>query len=237
MQGDGKTMQRRSWLIGLGLAIVLATLVAGCSSDDATIETIEGSGNVVTETRELTTFHAVELNGAGEVTIEPGDSASITLAVEDNLIPYLTINVTGGRLVIGVRENIAFQNKEMMIYRVTYPNTLDELVIGGNGNMIVMSACEEMRARINGAGNITLTGSGERLTVEINGNGAVNARDYAVSEAKATVNGMGVITVNAADSIDATIGGNGNIQYVGNPRVTQDIEGVGVVMPLNDSAS
>jgi hypothetical protein len=230
-------MQRKSWFIGLGLAIVLATLVAGCSSDDSTIETIEGSGNVVTETRELTTFHAVELNGAGEVTIEPGDSASITLMVEDNLIPYLTINVTVGRLVIGVRENIAFQNKEMMIYRVTYPNTLNELVIGGNGNMIVMSACEEMRARINGAGNIRLTGSGERLTVEINGAGQVNARDYAVSEAKATVNGMGVITVNAADSIDATIGGNGNIQYVGNPRVTQDIEGVGVVMPLNDSAS
>jgi hypothetical protein len=237
MQGEGKTMQRKSWLIGLGLAIVLAALGEGCSSnDDSNIETIEGSGNVITETRELTTFHAVELNGAGEVTIEPGDSASITLMVEDNLIPYLTINVTGGRLVIGVRENIAFQNKEMMIYRVTYPDTLDELVIGGNGNMIVMSAGEAMTARINGAGNITLTGSGERLTVEINGAGQVNARDFAVNEAKATINGMGVITVNAADSLNAIIGGNGNIQYAGNPRVTEDIKGIGAIVSLEDNA-
>jgi hypothetical protein len=235
MQGEGKTMQRRSWLIGLGFVIVLAALGEGCSSnDDSTIETIEGSGNVVTEMRELSAFHAVELNGAGEVTIEPGDGASITLAVEDNLIPYLTISVTGGRLIIGVRENIALQNKEMMIYRVTYPDALDELVIGGNGSMTVTSVGEGMTARINGAGTITMIGSGDTLNVEINGNGAINARDFAVNEAKATINGMGVITVNASDSLDVSIGGNGNIQYVGNPRVTEDIKGIGAIVSLED---
>jgi hypothetical protein len=79
-----------------------------------------------------------------------------------------------------------------------------------------------------------LIGSGDTLNVEINGNGAINARDFAVNEAKATINGMGIITVNASDSLDVSIGGNGNIQYVGNPRVTEDIKGIGAIVSLED---
>jgi hypothetical protein len=45
---------------------------------------------------------------------------------------------------------------------------------------------------------------------------------------------MGVITVNASDSLDVSIGGNGNIQYVGNPRVTEDIKGIGAIVSLED---
>ncbi len=74
-------------------AIVLALLLvsSGCS-------TVSGSGNVVTETRQVSGFNRIDLAGSGEVTIQQGDAESLTIEADDNVLPRLTSEVSNSTL-------------------------------------------------------------------------------------------------------------------------------------------
>jgi hypothetical protein len=43
------------------------------------------------------------------------------------------------------------------------------------------------------------------------------------------VEGAGNAVVQTSDALDATLSGAGNVQYIGDPKVTQNVTGVGVV--------
>ena len=46
--------------------------------------------------------------------------------------------------------------------------------------------------------------------------------------------GTGSAVVNAAQTLDVTIGGTGTISYLGSPTVTKDISGVGSVVAAKE---
>ena len=62
--------------------------------------TINGSGDIVTESRDVSGFDKVALAGFGDVTIEVGDEESLTVSTDDNIMPYVTTEVKNNTLVL-----------------------------------------------------------------------------------------------------------------------------------------
>ena len=73
-------------------------------------EVIKGSGNVITESREVSGFNGVSHTGIGRVTITQGDTESLTIQADDNLMEYITSEVKNDTLELGFDENVRFDS-------------------------------------------------------------------------------------------------------------------------------
>jgi hypothetical protein len=80
------------------LVLLGALVLAACSSS------VEGNGDVVTETRSVSAFDAVHANNGVQVsfTIDPAATGDVNLEVttDSNLQEFLTTEVTGNRLTV-----------------------------------------------------------------------------------------------------------------------------------------
>ena len=56
---------------------------------------IEGSGDVITETRDVAGFRRIVLVGEGNVIITQGDSESLEVTTDDNLMQYIETSLNG----------------------------------------------------------------------------------------------------------------------------------------------
>ena len=75
----------RNRLCAASLAVLLVVSACGV---------VGGSGKVETETRQVSGFTAIDLTGTGEVTIEQGETESLTIEADDNVLPALTSKVS-----------------------------------------------------------------------------------------------------------------------------------------------
>ena len=62
-----------------------------------------GSGNVVTETREVSNFSAIEIDYPAQVFVKQGSPESLKVEAEDNLMPGLKTEVKNGVLQISYK--------------------------------------------------------------------------------------------------------------------------------------
>ena len=74
--------------------IATVTMLVACS-------VTTGSGNVVSESRNVSGFTKIDLSGAGEVTIDQNGTEALTIEAEDNLMSKVTSEVGDGTLRLG----------------------------------------------------------------------------------------------------------------------------------------
>ena len=209
--------------------IALAGLVTACIGSTGSLETIRGSGNVVTEERKVSGFTAVSLQGVGELVIDQTGSESLTVTGDDNLLPYVETRVRGSQLIISIKDNMLFSNVTGLTYYVTV-NKIDSVELEGAGNVLVSNLDnDDWYVNLAGTGNITVAGQVDQQTVEIDGAGAYTADELASREATVEQNGAGMVVVQVREQLDVRIDGLGTVEYIGDPSVTKTINGLGTV--------
>jgi hypothetical protein len=229
-----------------GLLLLAMWLLSSCDA----LRTIRGTGDITSETREVSDFSAVNLAGIGNVVVDYGERESLRIEAEDNLLPYLETEVEGDTLSIGIREGVNVIPTQGIFYYLTVRD-LDEVQVSGLGNIDVPRLegttvalkisgggdinVEEVLAKrldvlLSGLGNLTIEG-GEvaNSDVRLTGAGNYNASDMASEVVSVEVTGLGSAGVWAQDALDAKITGGGSVQYKGKPQVTQEITGLGEV--------
>ncbi len=80
-----------------------------------------------------------------------------------------------------------------------------------------------------GALDATVSGRVDRQTVRISGAGEYRAANLASADASVRVSGAGRVVVNAQRTLEVSLSGAGNVEYLGNPRVIEHVSGVGRV--------
>lgn len=213
-------------LITLALMVLLTACV---NPSDGPIEVVQGSGNVVTETREVSGFTAVSLNGVGHLIIDQTGSESMSITADDNILPYIETRVRGRELVIGIQDNTTFNNVTELTYHVTV-QTINSLELNGAGAVEVLNLDgQDWQTTLAGGGSITVSGKVDVQTAELNGAGAYNAEALQSQEATVRQNGAGMAIVQVSERLDVSIDGLGSVEYIGNPTVREEINGLGTV--------
>lgn len=226
------------------ITISLFALAAAACSD---ILGERGSGDVITETREVSGFAGIDLASQGRVEVELGDTERLVIEAEDNLMPLLTSEVEGGTLVLGTTENI--DPTEDLVYSVTTtgldhirlsgsgdiraPNTAGDsltLELTGSGSILLNDMeVEAVNAVISGSGDIELSGVAALLDGSITGSGRLQSEALSVERAEVSISGSGDAFVNVSDELVADVSGSGSIEYLGSPTVDSDVSGSGSV--------
>ena len=202
----------KTLLITLAVIIIIIFII----KNNLTKNNIQGSGNIISESRELNNFTSIILLGSINVNIKTSESNNCVVVADDNLIPYIKTEVVNNKLNISLNESYSSEDK--LVVNINTPN-YDEVSLSGSGNINILDfKNNNLSLNISGSGNITGNGEVEILVVKINGSGNLMSKEIKSKSATITINGSGDGEVFAGDSISAKINGSGNIKYFGNPE-------------------
>ena len=218
---------------------------------------VAGSGKVETATYDLAEFQAISVDYPGDYTVRQGDSESVTIEADDNLLPQLVAEVRNGTLHVDNSERnwrdrvnptepvlititvvklnqVRFPTAGMMLIEELQTDSLSLSVSGaGDVNMRDLNA-GNLDFSLSGAGNINVDGVAENLELGISGFGNFNGGDLQSQAADVHISGAGSATVWAKETLDASISGAGSIDYYGDPSVNEHISGVGSVRKISN---
>ena len=207
----------KTLLITLAVIIIIIFII----KNNLTKNNIQGSGNIISESRELNNFTSIILLGSIDVNIKTSESNNCVVVADDNLIPFIKTEVVNNKLNISLNES--YSSEENLVVNINTPN-YDEVSLSGSGNINILDfKNNNLSLNISGSGNITGNGEVETLVVKINGSGNLMSNEIKSKSATITINGSGYGEVFASDSISAKINGSGNIKYFGNPENVDNI--------------
>jgi hypothetical protein len=235
----------------IGLFLITA---CGLSTIQDSREEITGSGNVITESREVSGFDSVSHTGIGRVIIDQGDQESLTIEADDNILEYITSEVKSGNLVLSFNEDVRFESTSSITFNVgakeivelnstgTGSIEIDELSTdnlnfstSGTGSISIGSlTANDLAVNANGTGDIQLAGNVETQEINRVGTGDYDAPDLESKTAIVKATGTGSVVIWVLDSLDVEITGTSKVSYYGSPNVTQDISGTGSLTSLGD---
>ena len=206
----------------VGAAVLAALSVPACGTDAVGVR---GSGNVITESRDVSGFDEIVVLGSGEIVVDIDGTESLTIEAEDNIIPLLTTEVSGGRLELSVESNTS------PTVEVKYSITAAALVgvsIAGSGDVTVIDIdADSFDVEISGSGRVEPAGTAGWLVVDISGSGKYVGAGLAAAAGTVDISGSGNAVVNVTDDLDVDISGSGNVEYLGDPSLTSSISGSG----------
>ncbi len=228
-------------LITLLIAGLLALSLNSCKK-------VVGQGPVVTEERSVAAFTMIEAEFPGDVVLVQGANQMVKAQAQENIINDLYTTVDNGILKIKLRNGLRLSTGSSLKVYVTIPvierislmgsgNVSTDQVIStdldikltGSGNMEIGNLeADVVYSELTGSGNINITsGTTRDLSVRLTGSGDVKAQNFSAVDATVTLTGSGSATVRASNTLNAVISGSGNVNYYGNPAVTQNITGSG----------
>jgi len=219
--------------------ILYVTSVLGLSSCFGVYICTEGSGHLSKQSFETPKFNKIYVNITSKVFILQDSVPKIEVETDDNLFNYLMIGVNNGELIIDSEKGICPRKLNVYISNPVFnkivingsadliaqsPINAGEfsIVINGSGDVSIDSVnANEIVVSINGSGDVKLGGTAENLWVQINGSGDVRAMKLLARNVYVETNGSGDAIVNSLERLKVDVTGSGDVQYLGNPRVSE----------------
>ncbi len=200
-QPAGSLIEQRKFYAGLLLS---ALLILGCSVVSNTIlgrNTLRGSGQLVTEQRAVRDFDRISITAIGDVNLTQGESETLLIEADDNLLPYIETRVENGTLILGLTEearDLNIRPSKPIRFNLTIIN-LASLSIPGSGD--IYSAGLKL----------------DNLTIDIAGSGHAQLDALEANFIRIDIGGSGVVNIDSlfANRIDVGISGSGEVRVYG----------------------
>jgi hypothetical protein len=218
-------MNRRHAVLCLSLLLPIA----------ACFPSVHGNGQPALETRPLEDFGEVDSSGAFDVRIEHGDSYSVAISIDSNLLPLVETSVVGSTLRIGSRYHLAHALPGPHVM-VRMP-AVGAATLSGSGHLAVVSVHETrpvalrlfgsghvdfdgraptVSVHLDGSGDVNLAGSAEGVVLDLSGSGTIDAANLLANAGSIDLDGSGNVRATINGPVDASLSGSGDIDLFGN---------------------
>jgi hypothetical protein len=214
------------------LLLAIAIMTLGLASCRTNYNVTKGSGKLATETREVSNFTGLVFAGMGDITITQGETESLTIEAEDNVLPRITTQVQNGKLTIGFDSKQPVSPTRPIRFALSVKN-LDLIALTGAGSIQMTDfKAERIALDVSGAGTINVSGKTDSQDVTITGFGSYNGRNFESQISRVAISGAGSATVWANTNLDVHVSGAGTVNYYGNAVAQRVISGAGSVNKL-----
>jgi hypothetical protein len=197
---------------------------------------IKGSGDVTTESRNISGFTGVKTATAIDIYLTQGNGFNVEVEADDNLMEYIVTEVKNGVLEVYLdRVNLTYHKK--MAVHVTMED-VDYLSASSAGDIIGVTPikADELKVRTSSAGDvkievtanmldlstsssgdITISGEADYLEAKTSSAGDIKGAELVVREADLSSSSAGDIKVTVTERLKARASSAGDIHYYGNP--------------------
>jgi hypothetical protein len=202
---------------------------------------IKGNGKMITVKRNTASYDAIKVSGFLDVDLIAGKEGNISIHGEENIVPFIKIEVEGSVLKIYTEKNksISTSNGKKLVITVPF-ESISEVSLAGSGDIVSKSTIQSSRfvttltgsgditliidskkteASLNGSGDIVLKGNTIDFISKVAGSGDIEASGLRVENADVAIAGSGDSTVFCTNTLKARVSGSGNINYKGNPKI------------------
>jgi Protein of unknown function (DUF2807). len=220
MEQKGKSM-KQSYKAFLILLFFFPSLACGAFVTDS----VRGSGKIVTQSVDVRGFERVSLNGVGDVYIEQGDTESLTIETDDNILPLLETTVRGRELVLSVEPNRDINPSRSIIYRLTVQD-LNGVEVNGSGNFSIEQVqSKDMEITVRGSGDVNIKGlDADTLSINLSGSGNITVEELSVKTVDTDVKGSGDIKMDGnAETQTISVSGSGNYLAADLETISADV--------------
>ena len=202
-----------------GVTLLAATAALACSdvTDPDADDGIQGSGNVITESRAVSDFHAVYLSGAGaDVVIEHTGEETLTITTDDNIMPLVTSEVRDGTLRLGIDGST---HTRTLRYHITVKQ-LDAIEASGVLAVDIDGVrTDSFTIDISGVSAVRARGVADHQRLTLAGVSSYSADELESKVVIAHVSGVSGAIVRVSDRLEATVRGLSELVYIGDPEV------------------
>jgi hypothetical protein len=212
----------RPGLTAVGLAFT-AIILAGCISIDINEDAFsgeDGSGDLVTETRAVTDFSAVEISGALHVEVEVGGSRVVEAFFDDNLLDNLETVVSRGTLRISCRDCSPSRGA---VIRIAAPE-LDRIEVNGASHVVANDvSTERLTVDVSGASELEIDGRVDALRVDGSGASDIDGEHLTAITLEVDLSGASSATIEVVERVDGQLSGASSLHLSGDLRPTIDV--------------
>lgn len=213
------------------------------------------SPETITETRDVQNFNRVDLRSFGTVEIVQGESESLTIEADQELLPKIQTEVRDGTLIVDIgrdwlekifsgllilgdqRVHYHLKVKDIQTLRLSgrfeaHSEAIRAdrlaLAISGSGKIRIDSLqTGKLDVDVSGHGSLDLSGQAVEQDIQISGSGEYHALDLQSGKAGVRISGSGEAEVWTTDKLEVRISGAGKVLYRGRPSISQSISGAG----------
>ena len=237
----------------LKLIVLLLTLsFTSCNGNFNLIDGIDGSGNVVTEKRNIETpFTKIQASTGVEVILEQESPSEVEVEVDDNLMKYIVTRVENGTLIVKIDGNI--NTMESAIVRVK-TKTIEGLESSSgasiktinklSGTSVALKTSsgstiqadleyEKVSCESTSGSEIKVSGKALALDTKSSSGSEIDAKDLAANEITAQSTSGSNTTVNPIVLLNAKASSGSSIDYVKEPKKVIKEETSGGSVSLN----
>ena len=215
-------------ILWLPICAAALTHLTSCTRD-----VLSGEGSVVTETRTLPAFDAIEISGARRVEVIKSSENKVEVTGYINLVSALRAPVTNKVVKFDFGKHLQVKNDNISLK--IYTSELRKVQSSGNNRITLGNGFggDLLRLYQSGAGKLeTGAANYNRLEVSLSGSGEILAAGVETREANVDLSGSGRATVAARQNLRVRISGNGTVGYLGTPQTDINISGSGRVTRL-----
>ena len=221
----------------ISCSLLLTTISYGQWSSN---QKIKGNGKVISEKRTTASYDGIAITGFFDVELVSGKEGNITIKGEENLLPYIKVEVVDKVLKISTEKNKYISTSKGSEIVIVVPfESIDQVSLTGSGDVVTKNSIKsksfsakligsgdmnldvesnDFDVNLSGSGDMVLTGKTENFNSNLNGSGDIDAGDLKAKNAKITVSGSGDNSVFCSESLHARVSGSGDIEYKGDPK-------------------
>jgi hypothetical protein len=205
------------------MTFAMGLCAAACASSG-----VQGDGHAFSETRTVPTFGSIDADTAIDVQVTKGETASVVVTTDENLVPLITTRVVGSTLFIDQQGDVVPHTASLVTISVPDLSVakLDgsgsmmasgfsegdiQLFAAGSGNLTASLQADTLEVTLSGSGGITLSGNTSNLTVSAVGSGDVDASELVVGGASVDLGGSGNCSLVVRGSSTIGVSGSGSI--------------------------
>lgn len=177
---------------------------------------IKGSGNMKSETRNVSGFKKINAGSAVILEISVQRDFSIVVEGDENLLQYVLTEAKDETLNITTKGKISLTNKVKV--KISMPELVDLEVSGASEASVSDVKTESVKLDANGASKIKISGEVKNLKAKANGASVIDAENLKSENAEIETNGTSTATVALTKELNAEANGASEITYVGEPK-------------------
>ncbi|MEZ5308239.1 MAG: head GIN domain-containing protein [Pyrinomonadaceae bacterium] len=191
-----------------------------------------GSGNIITQERKTGDFTGVSVSGSINVQILKGDSISVKVQGDDNLLPNLKTEVRGGNLKIWYDGK--YNSEHGITVNISAP-LIESLETSGISKVSFDGAqAKNIKASLSGVSKIRLSGTADSVDLQMSGASSVDAIGLKVGKLRVEGSGASRASAEVTETLDADLSGASSVSYKGTPsKITKDLSGGSQVESIN----
>ncbi len=221
------------------LAVLITTNTAAIASDSFWPRRINGSGQIVSQTRELPWFNTISVSSAINVFITQGEYFEVKVKADDNLIEYIKTEVRKDELVIGMTTNINTGRSSTTEVHITAPAFLsvkasgasnvssrgiirqENIQIRGSGAADIRLNLDAafMELKCSGASDARIEGFVQSAQVELSGASDFKSGDFLCDVLDVRLSGASSMRIGVVEAATGRLSGASDLHVKGNPRM------------------